>query len=45
MHLKKKISSDEVESFLPGHRYEMNDLSLAKKVLMQFTDRHLFHNV
>ena len=44
------FSSDEVESFLSGQRYdantdEMNDLSLTEKVFMQFKERHLFHNV
>ena len=44
------FSSDEVESFLSDHIYddntdEMNDLSLAKKVFMQFTERPSFHNV
>jgi len=47
---EKLFSSDELESFLSGHRYddntnEMNDLSLAEKIYMQFTKRHLFHNV
>ena len=47
---EKSFSSDEVESFLSDHRYDdnpdkMNDLSSAEKVFMQFTERHLFHNV
>ena len=47
---EKLFSSDEVESFFSGHRYDdntdkMNDLSLAEKAFMQFTERHLLHNV
>ena len=47
---EKLFSSDEVESFLSGHRYddntdEMNDLFLAEKVFMQFKEGHLFNNI